>query len=115
MITKQVINALYKKYRHKPLTTDDLNLALLFDYAIENHGIVIDDHKLIINSISPSSPFHAIELERIHAIVEFDSCIAIVLPASIIFLNKSDKAANIHVKVESPSLWDRIRWWFHKS
>lgn len=114
MITKQVINALYKKYRHKPSTVDELNLALLFDYAIENHGIVIDDHKLIINSIAPSSPFHTVDLDRIHAIVEFDNMIAIVLPSSIIFLNKSDNSAHVHIKVEPPSIWDRIRWWFHR-
>lgn len=114
MITKQVINTLYKKYRRKPLTTDELDFSLLFDYAIENHGIVIDDHKLIINSISPSSPFHAIDLDRIHAIVEFDNRIAIVLPSSIIFLNKSDKSAHVYVRVEPPSLWDKIRWWFKK-
>ena len=114
MITKQVINALYKKYRRKPLTTDELDLALLFDYAIENHGIVIDDHKLIINSISPASPFHSIDLDRIHAIVEFNNQIAIVLHSSIIFLNQADNAAHIHVRVEPPSLWERIRWWFKK-
>lgn len=96
------------------MSTDELNLSLLFDYAIENHGIVIDDHKLIINSISPSSPFHTIDLDRIHAIVEFDNRIAIVLPSSIIFLNKSDNKAHVHVRVEPPSIWERIKWKFKK-
>jgi hypothetical protein len=114
MITKQVINELYKKYRHKPLTTDELNLAPLFDYAIEHHGITIDDHRLIINSISQLSPFHSIELEHIHAIVEFDNRIAIVLLTSIIFLDKEDDSAHIHIKVAKPSCWERIQWWWKK-
>ena len=50
MITKQVINTLYKKYRKLPKSPDCLDFALLFDYVAEYHNITIDleDDCLII-------------------------------------------------------------------
>lgn len=109
MVTKQVIDTLYKQYSHPPKSPDELNLALLFDYAFENHGIIIDDNDLYITSIDPSSPFACIPLDRICEIVEFSEVIAIVLPSAIIFLNKKNSDVNIHLKMERPSLWDRIK------
>lgn len=42
MITKQVINTLYKKYRKLPESPDCLDMPLLFDYASTHHNISID-------------------------------------------------------------------------
>lgn len=109
MVTKQVIDTLYKQFSTPPSSPDQLNLALLFDYAFENHGIIIDDNDLYITSIDPSSPFACIPLDRINEIVEFSDVIAIVLPASIIFLNKHDSGVNIHLREEKLSVWDRLK------
>ena len=92
MVTKQVINTLYKQFSRPPKSPDELNLGLIFDYTMDNHGIFIDEDNLYIGSIEPSSPFSTIELKRIHEIVEFEKVIAIVLPSSIIFLNKENSA-----------------------
>ncbi len=109
MITEKVINSLYKKYKNRPKTPDELDIALLFENLIENHDISIDDEAhLIINSLPPSSPFHRIALSRIHAIVEFEHKIAIVMHSSIIFLNKKDSQVNIHIKPITPTLADRL-------
>lgn len=109
MVTKQVIETLYKKYHTQPASPDELNLALLFDYAFDNHGIIIDENDLYITSIDPSSPFACIPLDRICEILEFSEVIAIVLPSAIVFLNKRNSDVNIHIKMEKPSLWERIK------
>lgn len=118
MITKQVIQALYKKYRKLPESPDYLDMPLLFDYASEHHNITIDMDgpvdTLIINSIDASSPFHRIALERIHAIVPFEEWVAIVLHSSIIFLNRKSSKVSIHIRTQRPSLMDRIRGLFAK-
>ena len=87
MITQKVIDQLYKTYRKPPACADDLDIGILFEHLILFHDIAIDDHaNLIINSLPESSPFHTIPLSHIHAIVEFENKVAIVLHASIIFL-----------------------------
>lgn len=110
MVTKKVIQTLYRQFDRPPKSPDELNLALLFDYALENHGILIDEENLYIGSVEPTSPFSTIALKRIHEIVEFDKVLAIVLPAAIVFLNKKDSEVNIHLRLDddNPSVWQRI-------
>lgn len=115
MITKKVIDTLYKKYRSRPDSPDDLNIALLFDPAIDEHAVMFDGDYLIIGSIAPHSPFHKIALDRIHEIVAFENNVAIVLHSSIIFLDKDSNKVHVHVKIEKPSLWDKIRYRFADS
>lgn len=98
MLTKKVIDSLYKKYNSRPESVFDLDLSLLFDHLIENHGIELDEEYLKINSVSPDSPFHKIPLRHIHAIMEFADDVAVILPTSIIFMRKHDPSVNIHLK-----------------
>ncbi len=111
MVTKKVIQTLYKQFSRPPKSADELNISLLFDYALENHGIFIDEDNLYIGCVDPASPFATIPLPRINQIVEFETCLAIVLPSSIIFLDKDDSDVNIHLRLddEKPSLWQRIK------
>lgn len=104
MVTKKVIDTIYRQFNHPPQSVDELNIGLLFDYAIENHGIVIDENDLYIGSVDPKSPFAVLPLDRIHEIVEFDDVIAIVLHSSIIFLNKHNSDVNVHIRMTPPSL-----------
>lgn len=118
MITKKVIQALYKKYRKLPESPDFLDMPLLFDYASKHHNITIDMDgpvdALVIRSIDPDSPFHRIPLERIHAIVPFEEWVAIVLHSSIIFLNRRSSRVSVHVKVQEPTLFDKICDYFRR-
>ena len=83
MITKKVIDALYKKYRKRPAGIELLDVGLLFEYASEHHDIVIDEEgNLVINSIDSASPFHKLALNRIHGITQFDEVVVIVLHSS---------------------------------
>ncbi|MCI8998907.1 MAG: hypothetical protein HFJ95_07930 [Muribaculaceae bacterium] len=109
MVTKKVIDTIYRQFNHPPQSVDELNIGLLFDYAIENHGIVIDENDLYIGSVDPKSPFAVLPLDRIHEIVEFDDVIAIVLHSSIIFLNKHNSDVNVHIRMTPPSLWSRLK------
>lgn len=109
MITKEVIDSIYKQYKSRPSSPDNLNLGLLFDYAIDNHAIFIDDGNLVIDSVSPDSPFHSIPLRNVHEILEFENSIGIVLDNSIIFLNKHDDTVHVHLRMQKPSLMDRAR------
>lgn len=109
MLTKKIIDTIYKQFNHPPHSVDELNLSLLFDYAVENHGIVVDENNLYIGSVDPRSPFATLPLDRIHEIVEFDDVIAIVLHSSIVFLNKVNSNVNIHIRMDSPSPWERLK------
>lgn len=109
MITEKVINKLYKTYNRRPESADDLDIGLLFENLIEHHDIQIDDAAhLIINSLPAGSPFHRISLNRIHAIVEFEHKVAIVLHSSIIFLNKHDNQTHVHIRNMKASVLDKI-------
>ncbi len=109
MITKQVIDELYRKYNKRPPTPYDLNLGLLFDHVVDTHSINLNEEKLIIGSIPEDALFHEIMLDHIHEIVEFENTIAIVLHSSILFLDKHDNKSYIHLRSERPSLWERVR------
>ena len=110
MLTKQNIEAIYKQNKKLPESPYDLNLGLLFTPEMTPHSLSIDpDETLLIGSVSPASPFRRIALKRVHAILDFDELVAIVLHSSIIFLRKNDPAVNIHIRQTKPSLGDRIR------
>ena len=112
MITKKVIETIYKKYNRRPESIDDLNIALLFEGVSPEHGIEINGNDLIINSIDPMSPFHMLPLSGVHAIIEFDKHVAIVMHSSIFFLSKENNSVSIHVRQEPPSLSRRLKEFF---
>ena len=109
MIQKKVIDAIYKKCRKRPASPDELNIPLLFEKLPEEAMIEVDGNDIVINSVSHDSPFHRIPVSHIHAILEFDEAIAIVLHSSIIFLSKEDGSMHVHLKNVGPTLIDRIR------
>ena len=110
MITKEVIDNIYKQCKSRPSSPDTLDLKLLFQYAIVNHSIFVDDSNLVIDSVSPDSPFHSIPLDNIHDILDFENAIAVVLHSSIIFLSKHDDAVHVHLRMQKPSLHDRAKY-----
>ena len=111
MITKQVIETLYKKYNKRPKSPDCLDFGLLFDSITDYHNISVDmeTDELVINDLGEMSPFHKIPLSKIHAIVPFEEWVAIVLHSSIIFLNRKATKVSVHVKPPELSFMDRIK------
>lgn len=117
MITKEVINSLYKKYPKRAKSIDELDVALLFDCVGLLHDIHVDldAGRLVIGSIDNSSIFRQIPLTHIHAIVPFEEWVAIVLHSSIIFLNKQSTKVSIHLKPITPSLSDKLKGLFSRT
>lgn len=113
MITKRVIDTLYKKYKKPPESPDCLDMPLLFEYASQHHNVSIDMEgpvdSLIIRSVDPRSPFHRIPLEKINAIVPFEEWVAIVMHSSIVFLNRKSSKVSVHIKPFKPTLAERIK------
>ena len=109
MIQKKVIDTIYKKYRRRPASPDELNIPLLFEKLPEEAGIEIDGNSIVVNSVDPRSPFHKIPVNHLHAIIEFDEAVALVLHSSILFLSKEDGSAHVHIKEVGMSLLDRLR------
>lgn len=108
MITNKVIETIYKRYKKRPKSTDDLNVALLFEGVHPVHDIEIDGNLLRINSIPKQSPFHEIPLSAVHAIIEFEEHVAIVLHSSILFLNRYNEGVSVHIKPFKPTLKERM-------
>lgn len=108
MITQETIKEIYRKYRKRPSALDKVSIGHL-EQIIELHNIEIGDDHIIINSIDAKSPFHALPLRCIHGVENFEDEVAIILRASIIFLNKDDDGKNIHIKMPKPSFWERLR------
>lgn len=114
MITKKVIDTIYKRYNKRPKSTDDLNIALLFEGVHPGHGIEIDGNNLVVNSVPEQSPFHEIPLSAVHAIIEFEEHVAIVLHSSILFLNRNSEGVSVHIKPFKPSLKDKLTGLFSR-
>lgn len=109
MITKQVIESIYKKYKNRPKSVDMLNVGVLFDPSLEKQNIEIDDKRIVVGSLPEGSPFREIPLERVHAILDFELHVAIVLHSSIVFLRKDSDKVDVHVNLKGPSILDRVR------
>ncbi len=111
MITRENIERIYASYPHRPESIDMLDLALLFDNASEYHGVYIDpdSRQLIISSIDAQSPFHAIPLNVIHAIIPFEEWLAVVLGASIIFLNRTSSETAIDIRSDDTGILSSLR------
>ncbi len=109
MIHKKVIDAIYKKCKSRPSSPDELDIPLLFEKLPEQAGIEIDGDNLVIGSIDSNSILHSLPVSHIHAIIDFDEAVAIVLHSSIIFLSKEDGSAHVHVKEVSAGLFDRLK------
>lgn len=109
MITNKAINEIYKKYSRRPKSVDELNIALLFEAAHKDHAISVDGSNLIIKSQEPWSPFHTISLDRVHAILDFEKTVAVVLHSSIIFISKESDEVHVHLKPQNMSFCDRLK------
>jgi len=110
MITSDVINAIYKQYPKRPASYDELDFATLFEKASANHDIHVDpeNEELVIGSILPESPFRKIPLRNIHAFVPFENWVAIAMYSSVIFLSSKDNKVSVHLRAETPTLWNRL-------
>lgn len=109
MIQKKAIDEIYKRYRRRPESPDELNIPLLFEQLPPETDIEIDGNDLVLGSVDATSPFHRLPIGNIHAIIEFSEAVAIVLPHSIVFLSKDDGQAYVHIKELKQSFLSRLK------
>jgi hypothetical protein len=112
MITREVIDTLYKTYHTRPKHAESLDMALLFDSTNDHHNLAVDleSERLTIGSVSNDSPFKRIAMRCIHAIVPFEEWVAIVMHSSIIFLNRESSRVAVHLKPFEPSIIEKVRY-----
>lgn len=108
MIQKKAIESIYKKYKKRPASPDELDIPLLFEQLPFEAGVEIDGSDLVLGSVENNSPFHRIPVRNIHAIVNLDETVAIVLRASIIFISKDDGSVSVHLKMVGESIFERL-------
>ncbi len=115
MVTRKVIDELYKRFPKAPKGIEFLDMgALMMNTAPEHDLELTENGELVINSLDSSSPFHKLELSRMCGIVPFERSVAIVMPNSILFLNKKDAGVNVHFKPNPVSLKDKIKYFFKR-
>lgn len=108
-ITADVIKEIYKKCKKDPKNFDELNLPYFTELLSEHHQISRDEDEIVIDSFDPYNPFRRFLLRSVKAILEFDHEVAIVCRTHIIFLNKFDSEASVHMKPEEKrGFFDRL-------
>ena len=110
MIKPELIKNLYNKFPKPEQNTGTLNFELLSNGNINHHTLQITECNLIINSVDKDSPFHEIPLKNISGIEDLENHIAIILRNSILFLNKQNNDIHVHIRIEKPTLWQRIKY-----
>ncbi|MDE6512581.1 MAG: hypothetical protein K2L05_00150 [Muribaculaceae bacterium] len=91
MITLDNIKNIHNKYNNLAADADvctERNLHNLMMYAFDSNHIDFDGDKLTLTN--GQGPLKAIEIERIAGAEDLGSHWAIVLPASVVFVNKRD-------------------------
>ncbi len=89
MITIATINSLYNKYNSLNADADvctERNLHMLMMYALDSDHMDFDGDRLTFTLGAGS--LKSIEIERIAGAEDLGSHIAIVMPASVIFVDK---------------------------
>lgn len=98
MITNDTIQRLYTTYATAPELFEERGLTRLMDYAFDTDAIDFDGDRLVFNTVDAESPLRSVEIERIYGAEEIGEWLAVVLPSSIIFINRRDLSSRIHVK-----------------
>lgn len=114
MIKPEIIKELYKKFPQPTEEKNKLNLEHLSSEKLNHHSIEMTSTDLVINSVEEISPFHEIPLRNISGIENLESHIAIVLRNSIIFLDKKTTDIHVHINIEHPSIWQRMKYMLKK-
>lgn len=96
MITTELINNIFTDYNTLPVGADivsDRNLHNLMMFAIDSPHVDFDGDRLVFNR--GEGPLRSVEIERIRGYHDLGSHSAIILPASMILVNKDNGAINV--------------------
>ena len=109
MITKKIINKIYRKY-NAPVGEDiKPQLESVAEYLKGKHQIVLKNDIVELSDLSEDSPFRRIPIDRIYGLVNFEKAVAIVLPTCILFLSKENSNINIHIRLPKETIMEKIK------
>lgn len=109
MITEEVINEIYKNYNKPCKNEAELNLPYFADLLKEHHRLTLKDDEVVVESLEEFSPFRRFLKRGLYAVLEFDSNVAFVFQAHILFFNKNNNKLSVHFRpAEKRSLLDRL-------
>lgn len=112
MVKPNKIKHLYRKHPLTDKSRSDLDLSPLLTDSLSQHLITIGQENIIINSVDEESPFRELPIRNIAGIEDMNQFTAIILRNSILFLDKSTTDIHVHINVEQPSLWQRLKYYF---
>ena len=96
MINAATINNVYNKFATLAADADpvmDRNLNSLMMFALDSEHMDFDGYRLTL--AQGAGPLQSVEIERIIGAEDLGSHMAIVLPASILLVNKHTGAVNV--------------------
>ncbi|MBP3535138.1 MAG: hypothetical protein J6J53_03885 [Muribaculaceae bacterium] len=96
MITIDTINSIYNKYNSLSADADsctDRNMHDLMMFALDSDHMDFDGDCLTFTQ--GAGPLKKIEIERIAGAEDLGSDMAIILPASVVFVNKKTGAVRV--------------------
>lgn len=96
MITTDLVNIIFDKYNTLPADADivtERNLHDLMMFAINSPFMDFDGDRLTF--VKGEGPLRSVEIERIRGAHDMGSHMAIILPSSMIFVNKADGTINV--------------------
>lgn len=98
MITTELVNNIFEKYNSLPVNADivtERNLHDLMDFAFESPYVDFEGERLVFSR--GEGPLRSVEINRITGAHDMGSHMAIVLPASMIMINKSNGVISVYL------------------
>lgn len=108
MVTKKVINEIYKKYNKPPKNIEDLSIPRFIDMLKKHHDLQCADGEIINRGFEAGEPFARMLVRRLNAILDFDNMVAFVFDKHIMFFDKNSDNMHVHFKQEKPGLFRRL-------
>lgn len=110
MVTKRVINELYKKFNTPPDDINVLNLNYHMDILRKYHPMKVDGDEIIVENVEEYSPFRRMLIKRITGVLEFNKYVAFVMTEHIFFFEKRGKEISLHFLPIKKKSWINRFW-----
>ena len=108
MVTKKLINEIYKKYSKPPKDPESLEIPRFIDLLSEHHNLVLEDGEIINKGLDAFNPFGRMLVRRLTTVLEFDSVVAFVFEEHILFFDRHSDHMHVHFKPEKQSFLSRL-------
>ncbi len=108
MVTKDVIQEIYKRYSTPPKDVATLQLPRYIELLRSHHNLAIDGEEIINRDLEEFNPFRRLLMRRLTAVLNFEKVVAFAFNKHIIFFDKEGEGMHVHFKPEKRSLLSRL-------